>query len=180
MATMSIDQILKSTGEDRKELNSIVRQHGEMSKACEMVLADHWNVDDMACSIEDLATRLQNIRSLAAQVPDDGSALSQFALAIEEIALPTHPAATEILRTHLGLTDPTPEGNKLLLSDKAIYGRPDLRIATHAELSTNQRAMIYSSYIVNPATGAVAAVEKDETVEEAIRRHGDRFFSTAP
>ncbi|NSX38865.1 hypothetical protein HTS88_21025 [Pseudarthrobacter oxydans] len=175
--TMSIDEILTSTGEDRKELNSIVRQYREMSATSEMVLADHWGVEDLVCSIEDLATRLQTIRELASQVPDDGSARSQLALAIEEIALPTHPAASDVLRDHLGLSDPTPEGNKLLLSDKPIYGWPHLRFATHAELSMSHRAMIFSSYIVNPATGAVGSVDGDETADETIRRHGDAFFA---
>lgn len=177
MLAMSIDEILKSTGEDRKELNSYVRQYGEMSAACEMVLADHWDIEDLACSIEDLATRLQSIRDLMATHLNETTATGSLARAIEEIALPTHSTAAEILRNHLGLTDPTPEGNKLLLSDKPIYGRPDLRFATHAEISMSRRAMIYSSYIVNPSTGAVGVVEDNETAGEAILRYGERFFA---
>lgn len=167
---MSIDAVLKSTGQDRDEMNGMVKQHRQMSRTSEMVLADHWDVEDLLCSIEDLAGRIQAIRELAAQIPDDGSASSQLAQAIEEKALPKHRSASEVLKAHLGLTDPTPSGHKLLLSDKPIYGHPGLRWATHAEISDAHRALLYSSYLVNPSTGAVQEVEADETVEDAIAR----------
>jgi hypothetical protein len=166
---MSIE-VLKSTGQDRAEMNGMVKQHRQMTRAYEMVLADHWDVEDLACSIEDLAARIQAIRDLAAQIPSDGSPISQFAQAIETTALPTHPKASEVLKIHLGLTDPTPAGHKLLLSDKPIYGHPRLRWVTHAEINEAHRSMEYSSYLVNPATGAVQEVEADETVEDAIAR----------
>lgn len=167
---MSIDAVLKSAGQDRDEMNGMVKQHRELSAASEMVLADHWDVEDLVCTIEDLATRIQAIRELTAQIPDDGTKISQLAQAIEKAALPTHPTASDILKAHLGLSDPTPEGKKLLISDKPIYGHPRLRWATHAELSDTHRAMLYSSYLVNPATGAVQEVEPDETVQDAIAR----------
>lgn len=164
---MSID-ILKSTGQDRDEMNGMVKQHRQMSRASEMVLADHWDVEDLVCSIEDLAGRIQAIRDLIARIPDDGTAISQLALAIEEAALPTHPKAWEIVKAQLGLTDPTPAGHKLLLSDKPIYGHPRLRWVTHAEINDAHRTMEYSNYLVNPATRAVQVVEAYETVEDAI------------
>lgn len=167
---MIINAILKSAGQDRDEMNGMVKQHREFSARSEMVLADHWDVEDLLCSIDDLATRIQAIRELAARIPDDGSKVSQLALAIEEKALPTHRTASEVLKSHLGLTDPTPSGHKLLISDKPIYGHPRLRWVTHAEISDAHRAMLYSSYLVNPATGAVQEVEANETVEDAIAR----------
>lgn len=174
---MSIDEILKSTGESRAEMAGNVRQYREMAAASEMVLADHWDIEDLICSVEDLATRLQNIRNLVAGYPDDGTAISQLAHAIEEAALPTTPPATEILRARLGLTDPTPEGNKLLLSDRPVYGHPGLRVATHAELSVSHRALLRSTYIVSPATGTIAPLRENETADDAIERLGLEFLN---
>lgn len=176
MRAMSIDQILKSIGEDQADLNSQVAQHRQMSAACEMVLADHWDVEEYASSIENLASRLQTIRDLVAGHLGHPSPIGELADAIEEIALPTSGSASEVLRTHLGLTEPTPEGNRLLLSDKAIYGHPGLRFATHAELNQSYRSMVYNSYIVNPATGAVGPIQDEETAEAAIQRLGREFL----
>lgn len=173
---MSIDQILKSIGEDRISLNAEVAQHRQMSSACEMVLADHWDVEELASSIETLAARIQAIRDLVAGHLGNPSLIGELAGAIEETALPTSGSASEILRSHLGLADPTPEGNKLLLSDRPIYGHPGLRFATHAELNQSYRSMVYSSYIVNPVTGAVRPVGDAETAEAAIQRIGKEFL----
>lgn len=169
---MSIDQILKSAGEDRAEMDSMVSQHREMSAAYEMVLADHWDVEDLLCTIEDLASRLQGIRAAAASHLTEDGVLGDLARTVEEIALPTAPAASELLRAHLGLTDPTPSGNKLMLFDKSIYGHPGLRFATHGEFRLDHGAFVYSSYLVNPSTGAIEPVRQDETAEEAILRVG--------
>jgi hypothetical protein len=60
---MTLDAILAAADYARSDVDSPVAQHRQMSAAMEMVLADYFDVEDLATTIETLAVQLARIGS---------------------------------------------------------------------------------------------------------------------
>lgn len=170
----SPDTILGTAGIDLTDLTATVAQHRSMSTEMELVLADHFPVEDLAAGVEQLAHRLQNILALTAGFLDRDDEAGTLARAINAAALADVTGAKEALRTYLRLPLEDTHGSAPIFSDVPLFGHPDLRCVTHGVLDHALRTFVRNSYLVNVITGNITRVPDTMNVFEAAALIGEQ------
>lgn len=163
----SLDTILGTAGIDTTDLTQTVDQHRSMSTNMELVLANHFPVEDLAAGVEQFAHRLQDILTLTEGFLDRDDEAGTLARAINAAALADVTGAKEAVRTYLGLPVQDANGSAPLFSDVPLFGRPDLRCVTHGILDHSRRTFVRHTYLVSIPTGQVTRVPDTMNVFEA-------------
>jgi hypothetical protein len=169
----SLDTILGTAGIDTTDLTQTVAQHRSMSANMELVLANHFPVEDLAAGVEQLAHRLQGILALTEDFLDRDDESGTLARAINAAALTDVTGAKEAVRTYLGLLVQDANGPAPLLSDVPLFGRPDLRCVTHGILDHARRTFVRHTYLVSTPTGQITRVPDAMNVFEAADLIGE-------
>ena len=162
----SLETIYESVGINLQDLKAQVAEHRRMSNNTELVLADHFPVEDLACAIEQLAERLSTIVDTVTPDVEDyyvGDIAKDVLVAATDNGLD----AVNVVRSELGVPGNEPGTT---LNNCPIFGHPDLRCVTHSRLNFGTKSFEHSSYLVNVRTGEVTAVPEDETAVEAAHR----------
>lgn len=147
---MSIHQIIASTGLNPDELAATVHEWRQRSFQMETVLADHFDVEQLAATIEVLAAELDRIKTLASH---GGGPLARAILAETEV--PITPA-----------TPPAPGS----WTRSLVFGYPAFRHLSYSWVDVDARKLVRQDIIVHAATGAWAALADGESVTGACDR----------
>lgn len=161
MVPMTIDKILSSVDACRPDLDATVKQFREMGAAMELVLADHFGVEDLAIGVEQFAARLASIRSVLTPHLGSGTAAGDLARTIDAIALPaeTEPAITLVEAGFTGDQDYT-----FSITERRLYGHPDLRHVYRYGFDPVAGSRTHADYLVHLPSGAVFEVPEKDTV----------------
>ncbi|MDJ0354465.1 hypothetical protein [Pseudarthrobacter sp. PH31-O2] len=158
---MTIDKILSSVDASRPDLDATVKQFREMGAAMELVLADHFDVEDLATGVEQLAARLANIRDVLASHLGSVGAAGDLARTIDAIALPAgeEPAIALVEAGFTGDQDYT-----FSITERRLYGHPDLRHVFRYGLDPVACSRTHTDYLVHLPSGTVFEAPKTDTV----------------
>jgi hypothetical protein len=149
-----IGAIIAAAGLDPDELARTVAEWRDRSFHMETVLADHFDVEELAATVEVLAAEISRVRELAA---GDESPLAQAILARAETRVP-EPAML--------LADPGPDA---VWTQRLVFGYPLLRRFGRAWISDAGR-MVRQDIIVHTETGTWTALTDGESVTGACAR----------
>lgn len=140
-----INAIIAAAGLDPDGLAATVAEWRDRSFRMETVLADHFDVEELAATIEVLAAEISRIRDLAAA---EDCPLARTILA--ETAVPPAPddAWTRTL----------------------VFGYPALRRLTHSSVDVDARKLVRQDIIVHAASGARVVLADGESVTGACDR----------
>lgn len=140
--------IIAATGLDPAELTRTVAEWRERSFHMESVLADHFDVEELAATIEILAAEVARIRALATA---ENSPLARSILA-DSVSVLTPPAASEEWTLSL------------------IFGYPALRRLARASIDLDSRRMVRKDIIMHASTGTWTALNDGESIPGACDR----------
>lgn len=161
----SIDSILDSVGINRQDLTTQVAEHRRMSGDMELVLANHFPVEDLACAIEQLASRLAGIAEDVAGGLGDYY-VGDISQDVIDMVDGQGADVVEAVRNHLALPAKDEDGQDPIFSTCSIFGHPELRCVTHTRLNFAAKAFDRDSYLVHSHTGAVTPVPAHLTAVE--------------
>lgn len=141
-------EIIAAAGLDPDELARTVAEWRERSFHMETILADHFDVEELAATIEVLAAEIARVHVLA------GGGESPLARAIlaDSTPLATPPAAPDEWTTSL------------------IFGYPALRHLARASIDFDSRRMIRQDIIMHATTGTWTALNDGESITGACAR----------
>lgn len=162
----SFDTILGTAGIDPTDLAATIEEHRRMSMNMELVLANHFPVEDLAAGVEQLGDRLSRILTLTEGFLGRDDEAGQLARAINAAALTDVTGVKDALRRYLGLPAENSDGSVPLFSDVPLYGYPDLRCVTHGILDHQRRTFVRNHYLVSVSTGKVTRVPDTMNVFE--------------
>jgi hypothetical protein len=100
----SLDTILGTAGIDPTDLTTTVDEHRRMSMNKDLVLADHFPVEDLAAGVEQFGDRLHRILTLTEGFLGRDDEAGELARAIKSAALTDVAGVKDSLRQFLGLT----------------------------------------------------------------------------
>lgn len=173
MRTMSLDQILQSTGTSLDELSGIVEQYREFTDPYpDTILANHFDVEDLATVIESLAGRLERIRTLVEPHLGQIGTTAHLAQAIDDVVAEAHGvSATSLVEKHLGIED-GPKGSGKLVAEHAVYGHPDYRYVVHGVFGSEpgHYGYVRHGYVVHLPTSSIDQALEAERAESAVQR----------
>ncbi|MFB9714004.1 hypothetical protein [Arthrobacter methylotrophus] len=170
----SLDTILGTAGIDPTDLGATVDEHRLMSMNKDLVLADHFPVEDLAAGVEQLGDRLHRILKLTEGFLGRDDDAGELARAITSAALTDVAGVKDSLRRYLGLAATNADGSAPLFSDVPLYGYPDLRCVTHGILDHQRRTFVRNNYLVSVSTGTVTRVPDTMNVFETAALIGNQ------
>jgi hypothetical protein len=162
----SIDTILESVGINRQDLTTQVAEHRRMSHNMELVLANHFPVEDLACAVEQLASRLVEIAAELTHNMGDYYVGDLAGDVIDMVDDSDSKDVLEAVREHLGLPFKDEDGDAPIFSTCSIFEHPELRCVTQTVLDHALRTFVRSSYLVDVRTGTVTPVPAHLTAVE--------------
>jgi hypothetical protein len=163
----SLDAILGTAGISAPNLTATVAEHRKMSTDMELVLADHFPVEDLAAGVEQFAHRLQSVLALTEGFLEHDDEAGTLARTINAAALADVTGAKEIVRAYLGLPAEDENGSAPIFGDVPLYGHPDLHCVTHGILDHSLRTFVRNNYLVSVSSGRVTPVPSTMNVIEA-------------
>lgn len=162
----SLDTILGTAGIDPTDLAATVDEHRRMSMNQDLVLADHFPVEDLASGVEQFGDRLHRILELTEGFLGRDDESGELARAINAAALTDVAGVKDSLRRYLALPAENADDSVPLFSDVPLYGYPDLRCVTHGILDHQRRTFVRNHYLVSVSTGQVTRVPDTMNVFE--------------
>jgi hypothetical protein len=149
------DKIIAAAGLDPAGLAATVAEWRERSFHMETVLADHFDVEELAATIEILATELAHLNALAT---DGDSALAHVIRQRSQASVPTPPACLD----SPGLDGPW--------TQRLIFGYPLLRRFSRSRVDLAAERLIHEDVFVHTETGAWTALADGESITGACAR----------
>ena len=163
MAAM-IDRILSSAGTSRSDLSGQVLQQRKMTADYEMVLADHFDVEDLATVIETLAAQLQRIRTSVAPFLEDTSAAGDLSRKVHaDVFAPDPDEAITVIRESFN-DDLT---GILNYGSERLFGDPDLVLVSHLIIDFETLSNAYLRHLVHTPSGRVFEVPEKASAKDA-------------
>lgn len=135
-----------------------------MTADYEMVLADHFHVEDLAITIEVLASQLERIRTAVAPLLEDPSQAGDLARTVHvDVYAPDPDDAAKVVRASFD-EDLT---GVLNYGAERIFGHPDLVLVSHLTIDFKSLSNTYHRHLVHTPSGRVFEVSEKDTVEDA-------------
>jgi hypothetical protein len=146
----SVNAILESVGINHADLTAQVNEHRRMRG--DLVPASRFPVGDLACALEQLASRLASIADGVASGIGDYY-VGDMAADVISMVTDGGKDPLELVRTHLG-----PDAGQALLTISPVFGHPDLRCVNHTVPDHSGKTSTLTSYLVDVRTGDVTPV----------------------
>lgn len=157
----SANTILESVGINHAALANQVKEGRHLTDPS-LDQAGHYPVEVLACAIEQMASRLNDIAEYAEREFEDyyvgGTCMEVFDMATGR----DDKDPLGLVRTHLGL-----EGDDVLLTSSTVFGHPELRCVNHTVLDHTQGTFTLTSYLVDVRSGDVTPVPGGPTAGNA-------------
>jgi hypothetical protein len=155
----SVNTILESVGINHAALAAQVKEN-RLATDTEAPTS-HYPVEFLACALEQLAARLEDIAEYVEREFEDyyvgGTCMAVFDMATGR----DDKDPIETVRSHLGLWD------QALLTSSPVFGHPELRCVNHTVLDHGQGTFTLTSYLVDVHSGDVTPVPGGPTTGAA-------------
>jgi hypothetical protein len=157
----SVNAILESVGINHADLTAQVNEHRRMRG--DLVPASRFPVGDLACALEQLASRLASIAEDVSRNLGDYY-LNDMAQDVLDAVNDGGKDPLELVRTHLG-----PDAAQAQLTSSPVFGYPDLRCVNHTVLDHSDKTSTLTGYLVDVRSGDVTPVPGGPTT---VREEG--------
>lgn len=144
----SVSSVLESVGINHAVLATQVKDRRLLTDAG-LAPADHFQMEALACALEQLASRLAGIAEDASRHLGDYY-LDDMARDVIDAVNDGGKNPLDLVRAHLGL-----DGSQPLLPASPVFGHPELRCVNHLVPDYARGTFVLTSYLVDVRSGDV-------------------------